>query len=143
MIYQAGRKDSKWSLLCGLPGMGKTLLTKAVTGIELHLDVLLLDPMHLLTFSLPLLYIFFPELSIHLLHNLFEEARASAPCSNLPPEGHQMKLGPGLLDLLMKSVSHPSVNICGISIDVLAKLLVSSEKLNLGLFNQLLAILQQ
>lgn len=60
-------------------------------------------------------------------------------CVQLSCEGRQLNTGPGLLDLLMKSASHPSVNICGIAIDVLREL-VSSEN---GMYNQLLPVLQR
>lgn len=60
-------------------------------------------------------------------------------CAKLSSEGRQLNTGPGLLDLLIKSASHPSVNICGIAINVLGSL-VSSEN---GLSNQLLPVLQR
>lgn len=60
-------------------------------------------------------------------------------CAKLSYEGRQLPTGPGLLDLLIKSASHPSVNICAIAIDVLREL-VSAEN---GLYNQLLPVLQR
>lgn len=60
-------------------------------------------------------------------------------CACLSNDGQQLNTGPGLLDLLLKAASHPSINICGIAIDVLGEL-VSSEN---GITNQLLPILQR
>ena len=60
-------------------------------------------------------------------------------CTKLSTQGQHIRAGPGLLDLLIKAASHPSVSICGISIDVLAAL-ASSEN---GLANQLLPVLQR
>jgi hypothetical protein len=60
-------------------------------------------------------------------------------CTKLSAEGRQLKSGPGLLDLLLKSASHPSVNICAIALEVFAQL-VGTE---IGLVNQLLPVLQR
>eukprot|EP00980_Cylindrotheca_fusiformis_P008551 scaffold1813_cov109-Cylindrotheca_fusiformis.AAC.9 len=60
-------------------------------------------------------------------------------CTAVPPEGRRIPTSPGLLDLLMKSASHQSVNICGMAIDVLRGL-ASSEN---GLHSQILPVLQR
>ena len=65
-------------------------------------------------------------------------ASVCSACKRLSREGRHLQAGPGLLDLL-KAASHPSVNICGIALEVLSEL-VESE---VGLGNQLLPILQR
>ena len=60
-------------------------------------------------------------------------------CRGVATDGRRLvQMGPGLLDLLLKSAAHPSVDISGIALDVLAEE-VSSET---GLVHQLLPILQ-
>jgi hypothetical protein len=66
-------------------------------------------------------------------------ASICSACAKLSSEGRQLNTGPGLLDLLIKSASHPSLNICAIAIDVIGKL-VSAEN---ELYNQLLPLLQR
>ncbi len=59
-------------------------------------------------------------------------------CRVISNEARPVKIGPGLLDLLLKSAAHPSTDISGIALDVLREE-VSSET---GLVHQLLPILQ-
>ena len=76
-------------------------------------------------------------------------ASICAACTKLSNQGRQqLKTGPGLLDLLIKSASHPSVQICAISLEVLTQLLLPSNNEqnnsnNSGLAHQLLPILQR
>jgi hypothetical protein len=59
-------------------------------------------------------------------------------CRGVSTEARPVKIGPGLLDLLLKAASHPSVDISGIALEALAEE-VSAET---GLVHQLLPILQ-
>jgi hypothetical protein len=59
-------------------------------------------------------------------------------CHAVSTEARPVKIGPGLLDLLLKAAAHPSTDISGIALEVLQDEL-SSEN---GLFHQLLPILQ-
>ena len=52
---------------------------------------------------------------------------------------HVVKSGPGLLDLLLKAATHPSVNICAISLSVLTTLIPRDA----GLSHRLLPTLQR
>lgn len=59
-------------------------------------------------------------------------------CRGVSTEGRPVKIGPGLLELLLKAAAHPSADISGIALEVLTEE-ISSET---GLVHQLLPILQ-
>lgn len=68
-------------------------------------------------------------------------AAAAADGRPPPPRTPTISAGPGLLDLLLKCASHPSIHICAIAIDVLAKLVATTESGFLA--PQLLPVLQR
>jgi hypothetical protein len=67
-------------------------------------------------------------------------ASACTTVTKARSEGKQpSRSGPGLIDLLLMAVAHPSINICGVAMEVLSTWI----PLQLGLSNQLLPTLQR
>lgn len=63
----------------------------------------------------------------------------SAAIQSASEHGHPLKNEPGLIDLMMKGAAHPSVNISGIALAVLADVV----RMDSGLGLQLLPLLQR